>query len=153
MSFVLDLQAGVEVEEQFVKFLKEFGWKAGRNTSTTLTEKRFYDIWATRPNTSAVSTYEIKFDRRASTTGNVYLEHETLENSRADFIVYKLDGENIFYMQDRPTVLNLLFHPAYKQVSGGDKWGLGTLIPVEEFKKLFHRFEDKPKKKASKKTR
>jgi hypothetical protein len=88
-----------------------------------------------------VETFEVKFDRRVSETGNVYFEHETLANSRADFIVYKLDSDGKFYAQALSAVLNLLKLPQFKQVNGGDKWGLGTLIPEPQFKELFSEAE------------
>jgi hypothetical protein len=143
--FLDDLKDGEGAEKEFVTFLDEKGWDAGRNTSSTITEKRFYDLWAQkRPPSKAskkvprpVFTFEIKRDRKVASTGNVYLEHDTLENSRADYIVYQIDTDNKFYMLDREMVLNLIYSPQFKQVSGGDAWGLGTLIPLQDFLILF----------------
>lgn len=150
MSFKKDLKDGEAAEIEFEKLLKSRGYSVGRNTSQTITEKRFYDLWAQttlkegvarKVKKRPVETFEIKFDRRVGETGNVYFEHETLEYSRADYIVYKLDSDGKFYIQTRATVLKLIQLPNFKQVSGGDAWGLGTLIPVEQFKQLFNEAE------------
>lgn len=145
MSFTQDLKVGEEAEKEFGAFLEAHGWNYGFNTCKTITEKRFYDMWAQKaPPQKAkkrtprpVRTFEIKFDRRVKETGNVYFEHETLENSRADFIVYKLDSDGKFYIQETPKVLVLIKLPQFKSVNGGDKWGPGTLITEEVFKQHF----------------
>lgn len=155
MSFIKDLKDGEEAEGELLTYFHSCGLKTGFNTSTTVTEKRFFDIWAKKevpnkprkPKKTPVETFEVKYDRKASSTGNVYFEHETLENSRADFIVYKLDTGQ-FYIQGRGAVLNFLHNPAFKQVSGGDAWGLGTLIPVPIFKELFSEIEKVYKKET-----
>lgn len=33
-------------------------------------------------------TFEVKFDRQAKTTGNLYIEHKCLNNSKADYFIY-----------------------------------------------------------------
>ena len=145
MSFADDLKIGEDAENEFIGLLEKYDWNTGRNTSKTVIEKRFYDLWAQKPapkkakpkTPRPVITFEIKNDRRVKETGNVYLEHETIKNSRADYIVYKLDTDGKFYLQERGFVLNLLDTPQFKQVSGGDRWGIGTLIPEKMFVKMF----------------
>lgn len=149
MSFRKDLSDGEDAEKEFEAFLLACGYDTGRNTAKTVTEKRFYDMWAkeappeklAKVKIRPVFTYEVKFDRRVKETGNVYFEHETLTNSRADYIVYKLDSTGKFYMQGREAVINLINQPQFKQVNGGDKWGVGTLIPETQFKQLFSEIE------------
>lgn len=149
MSFITDLKAGQTAEDEFVEFLKSFGLRAGRNTATNQREMALYDVWDNN-----YKTYEIKYDRRVTETGNVYLEHEALSHSNANYIVYKLDIDNKFYILDRDGTLSLLESPKFKIVSGGDKWGKGTLIPYEDFIQLFKDCHDAfqtPKKKTVKK--
>ena len=146
MSFRADLKAGHTAEDEFVLLLNSFGIKAGRNTATNQREMALYDVWDEH-----YQTYEIKFDRRVSETDNVYLEHEALSHSNAHFIVYKLDIDNKFYILDRAGALYAMELPQFKVVSGGDKWGAGTLIPVDEFRKIF-RDCNEVFKTASKKT-
>jgi hypothetical protein len=148
--FLDDLKDGEQTEVEFCTFLDSVGWDSGRNTSKTITEKRFYDLWAQKKPPSKASkklprpvfTFELKRDRKVSTTGNIYLEHEALEHSRADYIVYQIDTDNKFYMLDRGNALALLHAPQFKQVSGGDKWGTGSLIPLEDFVRIFKLCDD-----------
>lgn len=146
MSFKQDLAVGEAVEQEFVEFLKKQGLKAGLNSSKTVAEKRFYDIYADNG-----LTYEVKFDRRVTDTGNIYLEHDGLGHSRADIIVYKLDVDGKFYFMGREQVLEILKDKRFKQVSGGDKWGKGTLIPLNEFRKLFIDYHGKAEREEEKK--
>jgi hypothetical protein len=145
MSFGQDLKAGTEVEEEFVEFLKKFGIKAGRNTAKNTKEMALYDVFD-----SDYRTYEVKFDRKAKDTNNVFLEHESLKRSLSHYVVFKLDGDNNFYILDLPTVKNLIDNPDYPTKWGGSKPAvLGTLIPLKDFKEYFQIFSEKifPKKK------
>lgn len=151
MTFIRDLKAGQTAEEEFVELLQSYGLRAGRNTATNQREMALYDVWDEN-----YQTYEIKLDRRAEETGNIYFEHECLSHSNAHFIVYKVDVDNKFYIIDRESLLSHIHNPKYKVVSGGDKWGKGTLIPVDEFRTLFKDCQDAfqkayPKKKTIKK--
>lgn len=145
MNFQDAKKIGDVAEDEFVEFLRQHGWDAAKSTSTHINERRFYDIWGQKQapkkpqplEKRPVITFEIKFDKRVQETGNVYFEHAGLEYSRADYIVYKLDTDGKFYLQERPTVLQLIKLPQFKQVLGGDKKTAGTLIPEEMFKKLF----------------
>lgn len=144
-SWASALKIGEDAEKEFVEFLEKNGWSAGLNTATHLNEKRFYDIWvqesapakAKKKKPRPVITIEIKYDKRVKETGNVYFEHETLNNSRADYIVYKLDSTRKFYIAERDVVLNMINLPQFKQVKGGDTKTTGTLVTEELFKGIF----------------
>ena len=150
MSFTQDLKAGVEVEEELVEFLKGFGLKAGRNQSSSVIESALYDVYD-----SDYRTYEVKYDRRAQETGNVFLEHKSLTRSHANYVVYKLDGDKKFYILDLHSVKNIIDDDQYEVKDGGSPAYPGTLLPLKEFKRLFRVFDEKilPKKTPSKKTR
>lgn len=150
MSFKKDLADGEEAEKEFGEFLRSRGFNLGFNTSKTITEKRFYDLWASpagnkgiagsgkpKVGKGEVKTFEIKFDRRVKETGNIYVEHEALGYSKADSIVYKLDSDGKFYIIPRTVLIAAIKDNPYKQVSGGDRWGRGSLISEALVKELF----------------
>lgn len=132
MSFRQDLEAGQEIEQQFVDLLNSIGVRAGLNTAKTQIEMALYDIYD-----ASYITYEIKFDRRALATNNVFLEHTSLIRTHANYVVYKLDGDDNFYILDSPSVKNLLDNPDYITKSAGSSNYLGTLVPLGDFRKLF----------------
>lgn len=144
MPFIKDLKDGENAENELVGLLNDWGWSCGKNSATSITEKRFYDIWIQRPllklqkkTRRPVFCLEVKFDRKVRDTKNVYFEHETVENSRADYFVYKLDSDNQYYMAAIEMVRSIIDNPHFKQVKGGDSWGPGTLVPIETFKQIF----------------
>jgi hypothetical protein len=51
-------------------------------------------------------------------TGNVAVEHKTLLNSQADFIVYMIDGTDGLFQIGRETLIALL----KENWTGGRKW-------------------------------
>lgn len=133
MSFTQDLKAGQEAEYEFVELLISLGIKAGRNTAQNQREMALYDVWD-----EFYKTYEVKRDKKAKETGNVFLEHDSLSHSNAHFVVYKLDGDKNFYILDLPSVKNCIDNPAYVVKKGGTPAYPGTLMPLEDFKKIFH---------------
>lgn len=132
MSFTQDLKEGREIEEQFVALLRELGIKAGLNTSTTQREMALYDVYD-----ESYNTYEVKFDRKALETGNIFLEQASINRSHATYIVYKLRADDNFYILDTPTVKNLIDNPDFKVKDGGYPPYPGTLIPLVDFRKIF----------------
>jgi hypothetical protein len=132
MSFTQDQKAGEEIEDQFVARLAAMGIKAGRNSAVNQREMALYDIWDEN-----YQTYEVKFDRRAKETGNVFLEHRAIQHSNAHYVVYKLDTDDNFYILDLPSVKHLLDDEDFQVKDGGYPPYPGTLIPVKDFKKLF----------------
>lgn len=130
MPFHQDLKDGKEIEKQFLVHLINQGERAGLNSSKTLVEQRFYDLY-----TSDGTLYEIKFDKMWGKTGNVYVEHKSLGTSKADLTVYKLDGKEGFYQIPTSRLREVL--PSYKLVKGGDQKEIGTLVPLESFLKEF----------------
>jgi hypothetical protein len=80
----------------------------------------------------------------AQKTGNVAVEHKTILNSQADFIVYMLDGHADLYQIGRETLIGLLKENwkgdrRWRVVQGGEYWDYEywdymTLIPVSVFR-------------------
>jgi len=104
----------------------------------SLSQLRRYDIKATYPQTSVEVTYECKRDRLTRKTGNVAVEHKTLLNSQADFIVYMIDGKDGLFQIGRETLIALLKdnwsgERRWPIVRGGEFQDWMTLIPVREF--------------------
>lgn len=147
MSFAQDLKVGAEVEKQFVEFLTSLGIKCGRNTAKNTKEMALYDVWD-----NSYRTYEVKFDRKAQSTNNVFLEHESILRSRAEYIVFKLEGDEAFYIANTEVVQYHIEEKLYPEKSGGYPAMIGSLIPIPKFKKLFKPVEEViSKKKVSKK--
>lgn len=139
MSFVSDLNAGAGAEEEFVELLRSLKIKAGRNSSKNTKELALYDVWDEH-----YDTYEVKRDRQSGKTGNVFLEHDSILRSVAKYVVFKLDGDENFYIADSPTAHTLL--NKHRTVTAGYPQVTGTLVPVQFFKETF-RIVDKGFKK------
>ena len=74
----------------------------------------------------------------AQKTGNVAVEHKTILNSQADFIVYMLDGHEGLFQVGRETLIgflkeNWIGSRRWRVVQGGQWSDWMTLIPVNEF--------------------
>jgi hypothetical protein len=148
MSFAQDLAVGAEVEQQFVEFLTSLGIKCGRNTATNTKEMALYDVWD-----NSYRTYEVKFDRKAQSTNNVFLEHESILRSRAEYVVFKLEGDKTFYIANTEFVKYHIEEKLSPEKWGGTPKMLGSLIPLSKFKKIFKPVEEViSKKKVSQKT-
>ncbi len=132
MSFHDDLQDGENAEKSFINYLKSQGKHAWGNTTTTLAEKRLYDICD-----SDSITYEVKYDRKWESTGNVYFEPESLERSTAQNLVYILKNDPNFYIIDRLTLLCYMDLEPFKEIRGGDYKQRGILVPIDKFKQFF----------------
>jgi len=95
------------------------------NEANGLEAKRAFDLIDTYG-----KTWECKMDRLASVTGNVFLEHQALEHSQADFMILFACG--LCYILPREVVLELRFGD-YRNVQGGDDLrATGTLVPLED---------------------
>lgn len=98
--------------------------------------------------------WEVKYDRRAAETGNVYLEHAALERSEADYVIFFLDNQEPFFVpKDVLLVIlndNKILDNGIRQfpivlVGQGNE---GTLIPLHKLSKLGKEFLKRPPKKA-----
>lgn len=95
------------------------------NEANGLEAKRGFDL---------IDTYgkkwECKCDRMASRTENVFLEHQSLSHSEADFMILFACG--LTYILSREDLLALKSGP-WRNVSGGDNdSAVGTLVPLSE---------------------
>lgn len=98
------------------------------NEANGLEDKRGFDL---------IDTYgkrwEVKCDRKALSTGNIFLEHFAVTHSQADFFIF-LAG--FAYILPRENVLELLERD-YRVVQGGDDLrATGTLVPLSELQNL-----------------
>lgn len=95
------------------------------NEANGLEAKRGFDL---------IDTYgkkwEVKADRLAGTTGNVFFEHQAIEHSQADYFLIFACG--LTYILSREAVLELK-NRGFRVVQGGDNdWATGTLVPLTE---------------------
>ena len=98
------------------------------NEANGLEQKRGYDL---------IDTYgkkwEVKCDRKALSTGNVFVEHQALDHSEADYWII-LAG--LAYILPRQSLLDAR-NEQYRVVRGGDDLrAIGTLLPLSELKSL-----------------
>lgn len=95
------------------------------NEANGLTDKRGFDLIDTYG-----KTWEVKTDRLAGMTGNVFLEHVAVQHSQADYFLIFACG--LTYILPREAVLELVQGP-YRSVQGGDDHSMtGTLVPLSE---------------------
>jgi len=95
------------------------------NEANGLEAKRGFDLIDTFG-----KTFEVKADRIAGTTGNIFLEHIAVEHSQADYFLIFACGLTLIL--PREAVLELRFGD-YSVVQGGDnKSAAGTLVPLEQ---------------------
>lgn len=129
-NFLLDLKLGQTSEVELSKILINKGWDVEFNTSDDIKILRLWDIKAVRLD---VTVYiEVKTDLLYKKTGNVAIEWESIHNSSADIIVYKLGDE--FYQITKDKLMSNLGN---RFVWGGD--GNRTqlaLIKVDKFKEM-----------------
>lgn len=95
------------------------------NEENGLEAKRGFDLIDTYG-----KTWEVKTDRIAGTSGNVFLEHVAVQHSLADYFLIFACG--LTYILPREAVLELRNGP-WRNVRGGDDLRAeGTLVPLEE---------------------
>jgi len=98
------------------------------NEANGLEQKRGYDLIDTFGR-----TWECKADRKALSTGNVFLEHEALDHSTADMFII-LAGWG--YIVSRQALLDAR-NGNYRAVHGGDDLrAVGTLFPLSELRNI-----------------
>lgn len=98
------------------------------NPENGLTAKRAYDL----VDHFGVK-FEVKTDRRWHETGNIYLEHQALEHSQADYYVI-IAG--LTYIVPRQALLEVK-NATVNAVPGGDGHrSLGTLLKVSELARI-----------------
>lgn len=134
-----DLIDGIGVEVSFVEEMK----KRYRNVYRMEGNFPWYDIVLVKDD-GDISTIEIKHDRKWKETGNVAIEMEYRGNgggilhSKADYVVYFLDGE--WWVCGRDKLIIWILDADVSMVYGGDGGNSYlALVPVDSFKKLFTR--------------
>lgn len=91
-------------------------------------EQQYYDL-----KDSLGRTWEVKTDKKF-TTGNVFIEHEGLEHSKADYyLILAFHG----YVIPRDKLIEVVASHRFKEVCGGDNKKMkGTLLPISELSKI-----------------
>lgn len=146
MTFHDDLEVGKAKERQAIPLIIEHykahhqhveAWLNPAKAENGMTGMRRGDIFD-----SYGIRWEIKYDRRAAETGNIYLEHAALQRSGADYVLFFVDGmEPIMVPKDALLVLienNLHLEPGlrkYKVAQTGVA-NEGTLLPLEDMLKV-----------------
>lgn len=131
LAFAFDKAAAAVYEgiaiEKIEQWYQAWGLRvhARYNEENGLEAKRGYDL---------VDTYgkkwEIKADRIAGSTGNIFLEHVAIEHSQADYFLIFACG--LTYILPREAVLELK-NGDYRSVQGGDELrATGTLVPLSD---------------------
>lgn len=94
------------------------------NSGLDLTSKQAFDLVD-----GYGKLWEVKCDRLWHQTGNVFLEHQAIEHSKAD---YFLIFAGWAFILPRDSVLELKNGP-YRVVNGGDGYrATGTLVPLAD---------------------
>jgi hypothetical protein len=135
LQFALDKAAAAVYEGMALVKIEEWyrnqGLKihARYNEENGLTAKRRCDIVD-----SYGKRWEVKCDRLAGTTGNVFLEHQALSHSAADFFLIFAAGQT--FILSREAALELA-GGSYRVVQGGDDLrATGTLVPLSALEEL-----------------
>lgn len=140
--FQEDLKDGIEVEMMFVdELLKRY-----KNVYRMEGNFKWFDIILVKDD-GDVSMIEVKHDRMWRETGNVAVEMEYngaggILNSKADYVVYFLDGE--WWVCGKDKLIIWIKEADIRMVNGVDG-GLSylALIPIDDFRNVFQRlFQD-----------
>jgi hypothetical protein len=129
-----DRRQGEEAESLFMRFLEKKGRHPTREHGSNFPD---FDI------SDEQFTYEVKLDRKVQETGNVYIEHKSLFNSKSDYFVYLYELPNVpgrFFIHIAPSakVRNLYRRvQGQRGIVGGDFKEPGILLTVEEFIQVF----------------
>lgn len=143
-KFTTDLIQAQERESAFISVLSSFGFHCSQSQGLY----PGYDVQAYHPSDpDSITTYEVKYQRKAETTGNIAIEvFKTIGGERkpsgltattADWWVLILPGRDCDFYLIRPlTILQLLKDGHHKAVLwGGDK-GTTTMAIFEKDKFL-----------------
>jgi hypothetical protein len=131
IQFALDKAAAAVYEGLAIDKIEQWYRDQGHkihvryNEENGLEAKRGFDL---------IDTYgkrwEVKTDRLASFTGNIFFEHFAIEHSQADYFFIFACG--LTYILPREAVLELKSGP-YRSVRGGDNDSVtGTLVPLQD---------------------
>jgi hypothetical protein len=135
MSFHKDLAYGEEGERLVFENFKKHGWKLVCDDGY-----KGYDFRMEHTKTGIVRTIEVKRDRRAQDTGNVFLEYRCrgkdsgIAVSDAEIWVFLIgdDSEMLAIFRSELKALTV----GCRQVKGGDAYkSEGFLVPVESIRK------------------
>lgn len=136
----VDLADWKTAEDGFIELLqKRNKWCV---VSKTTWKNSDYDIELIKADWTRV-TFEIKYDRLATKTGNVAFEIECngkpsgIMTTKADYIVYLID--KTYYYTDAKTLYDNIIE--YETIKWWDWWrSTLILITLKEFAKLFYSY-------------
>jgi hypothetical protein len=122
MNFEQDLRFGQQWEQRLVADLKLPPY-----TSVEFAPmKRFYD-WDVKITSDTTTTYEVKADRRAASTGNLCIEYRCsgrpsgISKTKADvYAYYIIGGETDLYLIPTPVIRDYISSNSCRSVRGGD---------------------------------
>lgn len=130
LQFALDKAAAAVYEGMAIEKIESWYRSQGLkihvryNEENGLEGKRRFDL---------IDTYgmrwEVKADRIAGTTGNIFFEHIAIQHSDADYFLIFACG--LTYILPRDTVLELI-SAHFSVVPGGDDDRAGTLVPLSQ---------------------
>jgi len=133
-----DLKEGEEVEGKFANLLFSKGY-----VNTFRTEgKTKYDIISINPKTDQLISFEVKYDRMCSETGNVAIEvayngkPNSISLASCKYVVYYVEEK--FYSIDS-VILSWLLKDKDKVKGGDDNKSDLVLLSMKEFKEIFDR--------------
>lgn len=142
-TFAIDNLRGRPIEEAFESLLDGAGIRWGENPAngTNDPSRAFYDVWM---HSSSGIKVEVKANHAAERTGNVCIEEDILDKSKAHYflICFPVEGGWYGQMLDREDIHRLLnathltlkgrFHK-YKRVQAG-QWAdnISALVPVKD---------------------
>lgn len=137
MAFRNDLLTGQKKEIEFTSVLNNKGWTT-TTTADTIGKFSGYDVEAKLGTTTV--TFEIKFDRMASWSGNVALEMcrrgfndkkipSGLTTSAADYYIFCIDNDASFYQIKLDHLKDLVREKKYHSgMWGGDFQQSGIVL-------------------------
>lgn len=129
MGFHKDLAFGQEGEAAVLASFEKHGWRA-----LCTDGRKEYDFHMVHDDTGATHWVEVKYDRRAKDTGNVFVEYNSrgadsgIRATAADIWVFLVEGEMYsVYLAELITMTE-----GCRSVSGGDgNSSRGFLVPLE----------------------
>lgn len=158
MSFHKDLEAGKAKELEAIPLIIEHYKAHHQNVEAWLNPHK--DLARMREGDVLDSygiKWEIKYDRKASETGNVYLEHPALKRSGADYVLFFIDNPE--YASTQPfmvskDILMVLVDDNAALEEGFRKYKIvnvglnneGTLLPLDELVKISRPMRKRPAK-------
>ena len=78
-------------------------------------------------------TFEVKYDRQAKKTGNIYVEIKCLNNTKADYFIYYIDNAEIYIFETRYLIDNIkTLQHRYVQFAGDNNENEGYLIKLSK---------------------